>query len=170
MRPVPGGAQCGQGGGVTWMLDALCRTRPSDWWDLGDDGNRLAIALCSACPVRSSCQTGDEEPHGVVRAGVAYRDSGERCDVCPCGRPIPTRRDSGECYLCEPRWDVVVPVVVKRGRGRPRQMPAARERQMAALRDAGVPFREIALEFRIPKSTVQSIVKRVKADLAGSVQ
>lgn len=155
---------------MTWLLDALCRTRPSDWWDLGDDGNRLAIALCSVCPVRSSCQTGDEEPHGVIRAGVAYRDTGERCQVCACGRPIPTRRDRGECYRCEPRWDVQVPAVVKRRPGRPRQVAPAVERQMVALRAGGVSFRTIAAELRLPVSTVQSIVQRVKADLAGSVQ
>jgi hypothetical protein len=154
---------------VTWLLDALCRTRPSDWWDLGDDSNRLAMLICSVCPVRSSCQTGDEEPHGVIRAGVAYRDTGERCQVCPCGRPVPSRRDRPECYRCEPRWDVQVPVVRKRRR-RPRQLPDSRDRRMAALRDAGVPFREIALEFRVPKSMVERAVQRVRVDLAGSVQ
>ena len=156
---------------MTWLLDALCRTRPSDWWETGNDGNRLAIALCSVCPVRSSCQTGDEEPHGVIRAGVAYRDTGERCDVCPCGRPVPTRRDRGECYQCEPRWDVQVPrhrPTTARGRGRPRQLGPARERQMAALRDGGTSFRQIAKEFGLPLSTVVSTVRRVKADLAGS--
>lgn len=153
---------------MTWQLRALCRTRPADWWDLGDDGNRLALAICSVCPVRDRCA--DDEPAGVVRAGVAYRDSGEPAQVCRCGRPIPRRRDSGDCYQCVPLVDTQVPVA-RRRRGRPASVDPVTERRIAALQAGGVSFRTIAAEFRMPVSTVQSIVQRVKADMgAGSGQ
>jgi hypothetical protein len=153
---------------VTWQLRALCRTRPADWWDVPNDGNRLAIGLCQVCPVRSRCAETDTEPAGVVRGGVAYRDTGERAQVCPCGRPIPRRRDSGDCYQCVPLVDTPVPAARPvRRRGRPAAAEPATERQIVALRDGGVSFRTIAAEYRLPVSTVQSIVKRVKA---GSVQ
>jgi hypothetical protein len=142
---------------VTWILDALCRTRPPDWWDLGDDGNRLAIALCSVCPVRSSCSSGDEEPHGVVRAGVAYRDTGERAQVCLCGRPIPTRRDRGVCFLCEPRFDVPVPVAKRRGRP---STAGEHLETIAALLRQDWTAKDIAKRIGLPVGTVQHWVRQ----------
>lgn len=71
---------------MTWELAALCRTRPADWWDLGDDGNRLALAICAACPVLDRCAPGRH--HGVIRAGVAWAERGGRADICGCGYPV----------------------------------------------------------------------------------
>jgi hypothetical protein len=110
----------GRTAGDGWPLRALCRTRPADWWEVGDDGNRLAIALCRlACPVIAQCATaaGDQEA-GVVRAGIAYADTGRVLDVCGCGRPVLGQSAvPGRCRTCEP------PAVRIRRRppGRPRK-------------------------------------------------
>jgi len=87
-----------------WTRVALCRTRPDDWWDTGDDGNRLAILLCRrACPVLGECAAGDDQPCGVVRAGVAYSDRGRPLPMCPCGRPVTRRRPGSDlCLVCAP--------------------------------------------------------------------
>lgn len=71
----------------------LCETRPYQWWDTGDPGNRLALALCRVCPARdgSTCLAGqaDQRPAGVIRAGVAFNERGRRCDICAvCGYPV----------------------------------------------------------------------------------
>lgn len=99
---------------MTWMLDALCRTRPSDWWDLGDDGNRLALDLCSVCPVLTVCSATAGAPAGVVRAGVAYRDSGQPAAMCACGRPVVRwSATATECLTCR-----VPDVPLPKARGR----------------------------------------------------
>lgn len=90
--------------GDGWRLRALCRTRPADWWDLGDDGNRLAMLLCQrACPVQRACEAADPNPCGVVRAGTAWHDTGDKAAICGCGRPVvPARVASTMCWTCDP--------------------------------------------------------------------
>lgn len=70
----------------------LCQTRPPEFWDTGDPGNRLALALCRVCPARAgeTCLAGETDPHpaGVIRAGVAYNERGRVCPVCECGYPV----------------------------------------------------------------------------------
>lgn len=81
-------------------MTGLCFTRPSEHWDTGNPGNRLALALCRVCPLRQGedCRAGldDPRPTGVIRAGVAYNERGGRCDICAtCGYPVddlPDRR------------------------------------------------------------------------------
>lgn len=70
------------------MIVGLCTGRPADWWDTEDDGARLALALCRACPALQECPSGDPHPKGVVRAGNAYSDTGAVLPICPtCGYP-----------------------------------------------------------------------------------
>lgn len=70
------------------MSQQLCATRPADWWEPRDDGARLAIALCRACPALTQCPDGDPHPAGVIRAAVAYADTGAALPECPtCGYP-----------------------------------------------------------------------------------
>ncbi len=90
--------------GDGWPLRALCRTRPADWWDVGDDGNRLAMTLCRlACPVIAECAATAGDEAGVVRAGIAYADTGRVLDICPCGRPVIGQSALvGYCRICEP--------------------------------------------------------------------
>lgn len=88
---------------MRWMDRALCATRPADWWSTEDGGARLAALLCGVCPVAVECAATAGTPHGVVRAGRAYRDSGEVALLCPCGRPVVTvRASSAECTTCDP--------------------------------------------------------------------
>jgi hypothetical protein len=109
---------------------ALCDRRlpgweSGNWWDTGDDGNRLAVLLCAACPIRARCAdrlspVGPVGPVGVVCAGVAYDDTGRPAPLCGCGRPAVivrisktdradrtvtarvTGRGAGSCTLCVP--------------------------------------------------------------------
>lgn len=89
----------------------LCLFKPSDWWETGDDGNRLALALCGRCPARAAtCPGGDPRPYGVIRAGIAYSDTGSPLPVCGCGYPADDRRatEASRCRRCAPprldRW------------------------------------------------------------------
>ena len=140
-----------------WVLRALCRTMPSDWWATGDDGNRLALGICSVCPVRVRCGQGDPKPHGVVRAGVAYRDSGAVAVVCPCGQPIPTRRDLGMCFTCEPRFDLPVPVAHT-----PQRLDTRRD-EIAALLAVGGSYRSIGRKLGMAASSVRNVALRLRA-------
>lgn len=68
-------------------MRALCATRPAEWWETGDDGNRLAVLLCGVCPRIKRCPKDVPEPAGVVVAGVAYTDAGVALPTCVCGYP-----------------------------------------------------------------------------------
>lgn len=82
-----------------------CQTRPADWWEFGDDGNRLAILLCAACP--GCLFPADCHPAGVIVAGRAYDDDGDAHKLCPCGYPAqskPTGHHTKKqlCSRCTP--------------------------------------------------------------------
>jgi hypothetical protein len=106
---------------MNWRLRAPCAKLPYDWWATGDDGNRLAMALCRiACPapVRARCEVEVTEPAGIIRAGTAYTDRGRPCPTCPCGRPIVRRSTRpGACWMCAP----TAPHIRLRRPGRPRR-------------------------------------------------
>lgn len=87
----------------------LCMTRPPEWWDLGNDGNRLALLLCNACPRVARCGEGDPKPHGVILAGIAWADSGVALPICWCGYPQTNYR-GGTAADC-PRCRVPDPVI-----------------------------------------------------------
>lgn len=70
------------------MAKQLCRGQPPEHWEPANDGARLALALCRTCPDLAACPAGDPAPHGVIRAGVAYADTGAPLPVCPCGYPV----------------------------------------------------------------------------------
>ena len=107
------------------MTRALCTTRPADWWDLGDDGNRLALGLCRVCPSLKRCADGDPRPHGVIRAAVAFADTGVPLPVCDCGYPHTTYR--GGVVTCCTRCRVpAVPLMSRKAYW------AARHRQRRA--------------------------------------
>ncbi|WP_420123881.1 hypothetical protein [Nakamurella sp.] len=76
-------------------MTGLCATRPADWWDLGDDGNRLALAICRACPALATCAADTTAREaGVIRAGIAYLERGGIAPICQCGYPDDKRADS----------------------------------------------------------------------------
>lgn len=85
------------------MTRARCRTLPSDWWDTGDDGNRLALMLCRSCPVLEHCGQSRGEA-GVIRAGVAYGETGKVLPLCACGYP----------NLHQPGWNAPANVLCHR--------------------------------------------------------
>ncbi|RLK13300.1 hypothetical protein DER29_4317 [Micromonospora sp. M71_S20] len=86
------------------MTAALCATRPADWWDLGDDGNRLALAICRVCPVQTACAATADREAGVIRAGIAYLERGQVAPICQCGYPddkrLDPRRTTVLCRRC----------------------------------------------------------------------
>lgn len=45
-----------------------CVTLDPEWWDTGDDGNRLALMLCDLCP---GCILNDPHPYGVIATSTA---------------------------------------------------------------------------------------------------
>lgn len=76
----------------------LCVGQPPELWEVGDDGNRLALALCRVCPQLGWCSSTSVDERGVIRAGVAYGDTGRVLPVCRCG--YPNRK--------QPAWDGTV--------------------------------------------------------------
>lgn len=88
-------------------MTALCHGLPHEWWWTGDDGNRLAMAICRRCPTAPRCREGDPYPHGVLRAGVAYTDDGRAMSECAtCGYPRranhgPKTYQPDTCPRCE---------------------------------------------------------------------
>lgn len=145
-------------------MTALCATRPSDWWMVPDGGNRLALGLCSVCPALPTC--GTDREYGVIRAGVAWDDEGRVLALCSCGRPE-AYADRVDCYDCRPSSATQVPkrrrVFTRAAQHRHRRVASVRDLRMVALRESGVGWREIALEFGVPKSTVFNVVKRIRA-------
>lgn len=146
---------------MTWLDRALCRRRPADWWDLGDDGNRLAMTLCAvACPVRVECHAHDPRPAGVVRAAVAYRDTGEVAPLCGCGRPVVRRRPTtGACLVCEPRMDTPMPA------RRPGRKAAAGDVErhadlIAELIGDGWTYRAVGLRIGATAEAVRGVCRR----------
>lgn len=72
------------------MAEPVCATRPGEWWETGNDGNRLAIALCRRCPLSDRCPAldGQGRAFGMVAAGQAWSDYGHPLTVCSCGQPV----------------------------------------------------------------------------------
>lgn len=79
-------------------MSALCLSRPAEWWDLDNDGSRLALALCQVCPAIQACATQARRPAGVVQAGVAYSDAGVPLPLCHCG--YPNELEGQCCHRC----------------------------------------------------------------------
>lgn len=154
----------GRVGVVTWER-ALCRTRPADWWSTGDDGNRLALAVCSVCPTLPQCPAGDPSPHGVIRGGVAWSNHGERLPLCPCGRPTPTV-ERVDCFTCRPDKDTPMPSSLL---NRPAEPFAATIRTLLA---EGWTYRSIGLRIGSQPEAVRSVARRHgwKSKLAGRPQ
>lgn len=87
-------------------MTGLCVGRPPQWWETGDDNNRLALALCRRCPIRQGthCELKVEtRPTGMIVAGVAYSDRREPLQLCLCGYPKNGSRPL--CVRCDPPMD-----------------------------------------------------------------
>lgn len=98
-----------------------CMTRDPQWWDTGNDGNRLAIMLCRIC---RGCPDNDPRPCGVIRGGVAYGDDSHPRVLCPCGYPAEAWNKNGRdsvqlCRRCQlPDMERYREVIIRwRGRG-----------------------------------------------------
>lgn len=131
----------------------MCATRPADWWVVPDDGNRLALGLCSVCPELLRCSDGDPEPHGVIRGGIAYSADGQPLDLCSCGRPeaYVGRRD---CYACRPSPNIPLPVV-KFARKAPIDVD-----RIVELHGKGMTYRAIGLVVGMNGETVRGVLRR----------
>jgi hypothetical protein len=69
---------------ATTSAGPRCAGLPTDWWETGDGGNRLALLLCGTC---TGCPDNDPTPTGFIRDGVAYDDNGHPLEPCDCGYP-----------------------------------------------------------------------------------
>lgn len=123
----------------------LCRGRPADWWSPDDDGARLALTLCRACPALPTCPEGDPSPHGVIRAGSAYTDAGASLPICPCGYPDTTYSGGtiGRCGRCRVP-DTAIP-----------DPAAVRRLAVKLLARDGLPDARIAAQMRLSRRTVR---------------
>lgn len=129
-------------------MTALCAGRPPQWWSTGDEGNTLAVQICRRC---TGCPDDDPRPHGVIRQGVGYSDSGRALPPCSaCGAPNtaytggdPTLKVCARCAVPQ------VPIPAFR---------ASRNRWLAGLGRRGMPVRQIVAESGLPLSTVEKIL------------
>ncbi|MFE9955868.1 hypothetical protein [Micromonospora sp. NPDC005299] len=63
-----------------------CVTNPPQMWDLGNDGNRQAMALCQTCPAMDD-DTCEITP-GTIRRGIPWSDHLNEVKLCHrCGHP-----------------------------------------------------------------------------------
>jgi hypothetical protein len=135
------------------MTAQLCHTRPPEYWDSGNAGNRLALLICGQC---TGCPEGDPKPHGVIRQGVAYSDEGLPLPPCSnCGAPNLTYTGGDPsakvCSTCvDPK--VWLP-----------DLRAGRRRWALALREAGVAAHEVAAETGLTVNTVWQLSGKLKA-------
>jgi hypothetical protein len=149
-------------------------TRMPDWWETGDGGNRLALMVCGRCPFRrgTECTAGqpDPQPHGVIRAGVAYSDAGTVLAICPCGYPKPNSTGGiapKRCSRCGPpqiAWTYIPPPRAPRPRRqvRPHGTTAALRRHKYHGEDACDACVEAERERdRLRKRTARAALKAV---------
>lgn len=128
-------------------MTLLCAGRDPEWWTPGHEQARLAMLICSRC---SGCPDNDPAPHGVIRRGVPYTDSGKPMHVCPnCGRPNTTYRGGviGLCGLCAVP-DIPIPGA-----------PGDRRSQIAALVARELTNAQIAAHFGLRPETVRKLCR-----------
>lgn len=142
-------------------MRALCRTRPAEWWDVPDDGNRLALLICSVCPGLAEC--GTEREYGVVRAGVAWDGEGRRVPICTCGRPaLEANLRRTECFTCKPHDRIRLPEIrVSGGAEKHRN-------RILELHAQGWTYRRIALAVGARTEAVRGVVRRSRCPQAVS--
>ena len=132
------------------MSGPLCAGRDPEMWSTGNELNRLAVMVCRRC---TGCPPGsDPSPHGVIRQGIAYSDSGNPLPECPnCLAPNVDYAGGshGLCRACRVP-DVDIPD--------PQQM---RTRRVRHLLTRGVPAPDIAAELQIGVTTVYRIRTRI---------
>lgn len=111
-------------------MTPTCIGKSPEWWDTGDDGNRLAILLCQQCPTADWCRRRVPNPCGVIVAGVANADlNGGRRPLpqCGCGYPVVRQRPGNPmCTRCDPPPVAMPPIVLReweRLRGLRRRAP-----------------------------------------------
>lgn len=117
-----------------------------------DDGNRLALMLCSVCPAADWCALGDLNPHGIIRAGVAYDDDGSVLSLCSCGRPAPQGR--ADCFTCVPFHGTPMPVARLRGPAEPHAAT------IWELMEEGWSYRAIAVRIGSSAEAVRGVARR----------
>jgi hypothetical protein len=62
------------------------------------------MAICGGCSGRATCLDGDPSPRGVIRAGIAFSDTGIVFPPCPtCGYPQPgaSSQHRDRCPNCD---------------------------------------------------------------------
>lgn len=124
-------------------MTALCAGRDPEWWSPGSDGARLAMAICRRC---TGCPSNDPTPHGVIRQGVPYGDTGRVLPVCDCGYPNAGYR-GGPVLPCARCAVPTVPIPDRKA------VRASRIRHLAVL---GLTARAIGIELRVSKETVRT--------------
>jgi hypothetical protein len=134
------------------MTRELCSTLPPDWFEPASDGARHALGICRSCPSRGGCLVKDPTPHGVIRAGNAYSDTGRILPICSnCGYPDVGYR-GGDVTVCRRCAVPDVPIPADRGAGR-----LAR---IAQLVSDGQTDEQIAAEFGMAKESLRKLRTR----------
>ncbi len=129
------------------MKGAICIGKPPDWWETTSEGARLALALCSICPARTGCA--DDQEYGVIRAGVAWHNTGVPAGLCGCGYPLPLNKHGDErsaCLRCDPPSNV--------------RYAGGRAADVARLVGEGLSYAAVGKRLGISKSMVGKYVRR----------
>lgn len=132
-------------------MTALCAGKDPEMWSPASADARLAMAICRRC---TGCPDNDPKPHGVIRQGVPYGDSGQVIPPCPaCTRPQVDYRGGAvtPCRLCAVP-DVAIPD--------PGQVRASRVRWLVKL---GADHDRIALDLGVRVTYVPHLIRRSNA-------
>lgn len=135
-------------------MTALCVGLDPELWDVGNAGNRLALAICRRC---DGCPGTDTAPHGVIRGGVAYSDTGKPLPICPqCGYPVGdyTGGPVFNCARCR------IPAVAVP------DVALVRARWMTRLFERGMTNADIAVEAGVQPRSVSRIRCRYKTSMS----
>lgn len=131
-----------------------CYVRPPQWWDVGHERNRDAIALCGLCSFKTDCQPSARKPRGQIIAGLAYGEKSYPLPICDtCDNPITngSRRGVGGVLRCDPCRDHTI---------------STHQQQIETLRAAGRSFDYIGAQCGLSGGTVRHWWNRHHGDHA----
>lgn len=133
-----------------------CEVRPPQWWDVGHERNRDAIALCGICPFNATCKPSSKKPSGEIIAGIAYGERSHPLPICDtCDNPITngSRRSIGNVLRCDPCRDLAI---------------RTHQQQIETLRAAGRSFGYIGAQCGLSPNTIRHWWNRHHGDQAAT--
>lgn len=144
-------------------MNEPCLVLPFYFWDLGDGGNRQALALCRhVCPALVGCDAEAKAapPDGVILGGVAY-EKGVPLPVCVCGYPADGTATGGcrHCMVSDRAWLDLHRAVKAARRSARRMEQRANTRRYTRVAHREADIRRLAAEERLPDEAIAKVLR-----------